>query len=201
MQRDEMVPTRRRGDEAQNSGAGFKPLLSPSSSSNLLSASRGKCAKCGQDVTTDQIRDKLPNGTYVHADCSSPVRPPPRGGGMQRDEEVPARRPGRGDGHNAEDKRSRTMSPNGRSRTLSPVSARARMVEQARGARTRDSYADNAESMRRPRTRSPVRDLSESQTMEESFKLRQQIAHLEQLKVCMSDPCFCARGRKDVAES
>ena len=140
---------------------------------------------------------------------------------MQRDEEVPARRPGRGDGHNAEDKRSRTMSPNGRSRTLSPVSARARMVEQARGARTRDSYADNAESMRRPRTRSPVRglsesqtmeerrprtrspvrDLSESQTMEESFKLRQQIAHLEQLKVCMSDPCFCARGRKDVAES
>ena len=180
--------TRRRGDEATNSGEGSKALLSPSSPSSVLSASRGKCGKCGHPVTTDQLRDKLPNGTYVHVDCASHMREPPRAG-LQRDkeekphDEVPTRR--RGDAANTDDTRSRTLSPTGRSRTLSPVSARARMEEQAKGARTWGRDAGDADSSRRPRTRSPIRDLSASQVEDENIRIRRQIAHLEQLKVAL----------------
>ena len=175
-------------DCASHSGEGFKALLSPSSSSSMLSASRGKCGKCGHPVTTDQLRDKLPNGTYVHVDCASHMREPPRAG-LQRDkeekphDEVPTRR--RGDAANTDDTRSRTLSPTGRSRTLSPVSARARMEEQAKGARTWGRDAGDADSSRRPRTRSPIRDLSASQVEDENIRIRRQIAHLEQLKVAL----------------
>ena len=175
-------------DCASHSGDGFKALLSPSSSSSMLSASRGKCGKCGHPVTTDQLRDKLPNGTYVHVDCASHMREPPRAG-LQRDkeekphDEVPTRR--RGDAANTDDTRSRTLSPTGRSRTLSPVSARARMEEQAKGARTWGRDAGDADSSRRPRTRSPIRDLSASQVEDENIRIRRQIAHLEQLKVAL----------------